>query len=85
MGSAQQKLEKLEQYRVLSLIVAIGLLILSVLTGWEWLDWPRALAWAAAAVVTVLEARVLERLGRNARTTYLFALLYLLVAILCLV
>jgi hypothetical protein len=87
MGEADdaRKLERLEMYRIGAMVVAIGLLLVSIVMGWDWLMWPRAIAWSVAAVVSVLEGRLLERLGRNARSAYLSALLFALVAVLSIV
>lgn len=78
-------LERLEKYRVLALVVAIGLLIVSIVLELDWLAWPRAFAWSAAGVVSLLESRVLKRMGRSPDAAYLRAVLFFLVAVLCLV
>jgi hypothetical protein len=80
-----RRLEKLEQTRLIAVVAAIGFLLLSVFTGWTWLDWPRAIAWGVAAVTAVLEGRQLERMGRNARSAYLIAALFALMAVLAVV
>jgi len=77
-------LDRLEKYRVLALVVAFGLLLVSIVFELEWLVWPRALAWCAGGVVMLLESRVLKRMGRSPDAAYLWAALYFLVGILCL-
>ena len=78
-------LERLEKARLVAVVAAAGLLVLSIVFDVAWLDWPRAIAWSAAAVVSFLESRVLKRMGRSPDGAYLRAALFLLVAILCVV
>ena len=78
-------LEQLERARLLAIVVAIGLLVVSIVLDVDWLDWPRAFAWAAAAVVSLFESRVLKRMGRSPDGAYLRAALFLLVAVLSVV
>lgn len=77
-------LVRLEKYRLFALVAAIALLIVSIAFEIEWLAWPRALAWSAAGVIMILETRILKRMGRDADAGYLWAAIYFLIALLCL-
>jgi len=75
------KLHRLGRYRLVALIAAMACLILSLLLeDGRWLDWPRAAAWSAAGVISVLEARVCKKLGRNADGYWFRAIMMFLVA-----
>jgi hypothetical protein len=74
----------LGKLRVAMMIVAIALLVLQ--QGFDLpLAWPRALAWTAAGVIGIKEARVVKRLGRSPDGYYLRAVLSFVVAALCIV
>ncbi|MGE0791603.1 MAG: hypothetical protein AB7S26_38360 [Sandaracinaceae bacterium] len=73
-------LAKLEKVRMMAMILAIGMLFVSIAFDLDVLDYPRAAAWATAGIVSILEARVLKRMGRDPDISYLWAVLYFLVA-----
>jgi hypothetical protein len=81
----EKKLAKLGHYRIGAIIVAIVLLLMSIVFDLDWLDWPRAIAWSTAGVVSILEGRLLSRMSRDARGAYLRAVMFFVVALLCIV
>jgi hypothetical protein len=77
-------LNRLGKYRLIALICALGCLFLSLfLENGRWLDWPRAIAWTTAGVISVLEGRLMKKLGRDADFCWLRAVVMFLVAIYC--
>ena len=80
------QLERLNKYRMIALICALGLLILSWFFEHTTIfNVGRAIAWGAAGVFSVLEARLLKKLGRDADFTWLRAVFFFFVAICCLI
>ena len=70
-----------EKLRIAALIVAFSCTLATMLLeGFEWLAWPRAIAWAVAAVFSLFEARAMKRLGRDNDYAILRAILFLIVA-----
>lgn len=78
-------LERLDRYRLIALVTAVALLIVSIVFDVDWLAWPRAIAWAAAGVISILEGRIHKRMGHNPGGAYLRAALFFLVALLCVI
>jgi len=79
-------LAKLEKFRLIALICAVSLLILSWFFDHDRVfDIGRAIAWGAAGVITVLEARLVKKLGRDADFTWLRAAFFFVIAIACVV
>ena len=75
--------ERFEKLRVLGICIAIGLLVLSLVTEWPYLHWLRALAWIGAGTAGYFEARALKRLGRDPDAMYLRAVMCVLVGVMC--
>lgn len=70
-----------EKLRIAALIVAFSCSLASaVLDGFEWLVWPRAIAWAVAGIFSIMEARAMKRLGRDNDYAILRAILLWVVA-----
>jgi hypothetical protein len=66
-------LVRLEKLRLIALIFAMSCSLVSIAFDIDWLLWPRAFGWAAAAVVAGYEARAEKRLGRDPDGSWLRA------------
>jgi hypothetical protein len=75
--------ERLEKLRMLALIIAFGLLALSLVLDMPWLHWPRGLAWAAAGIASIYEGRAYKRMGRDPDSAYLRGVLCIIVGVVC--
>lgn len=81
--SRKDDYELWEKLRVGSIVVAMALLVVSLITGAEWLHYIRGLAFITAGVCGYLEARALVRLGRDPDAMYLRALMCVLFGVIC--
>lgn len=75
------ELERLEVYRLMAAGVAIGLGVIEIWLDTDVLDIPRALAWAAGAVICWLQSRVLRRMGESPYRAYALGIVMVLFAI----
>ncbi|HSO36203.1 MAG TPA: hypothetical protein VLT33_26935 [Labilithrix sp.] len=73
-------LVRLEKLRLIALIFAMTCSLGSIAFDIDWLLWPRAFGWAAAAVIAGLEARAEKRLGRDPDGSWLRAGLFAVAA-----
>lgn len=78
-----QAVERFEKLRVFAIVVAVGLLALSLLLDIPWIHYPRGLAWGAAGMFSFYEGRAVKRLGRDPDASYLRGALCVLVGIIC--
>jgi hypothetical protein len=74
----------LEKARIAALIIAAVLLALDLATDLP-LAWPRAITWSVVGLLTIKEGRVVKRLGRSPDAYYLRAILYFVVAVVCII
>jgi general stress protein CsbA len=79
------KFERLEKLRYLTLIIAFGASLASLLVDIDWLVWVDALGWLAGALVCARQAQIAKRLGRDPDATWLQAVLFGVIAAICLV
>jgi len=77
-------LARLEKLRLAARILALVLLVAAIALEVAWLYYAEAAAWATSGVVSLLEARVLRRLGRDPDMAYLWAVAAFVCAVLCL-
>jgi hypothetical protein len=71
--------------RLAAVVLAVGLSLLGVALEIHWFHIPRAAAWAAGGLFSILEGRAQGRLGRDGDGCYLRAALLALLAIGCFV
>jgi hypothetical protein len=70
-----------EKLRIAALIVAFSCTFAAMLLeGFEWLAWPRAIAWGVAGIFSLCESRAMKRLGRDNDYAILRAILFFIVA-----
>ena len=70
-----------EKLSIAALIVAFSCTLASMLLeGFEWLAWPRAIAWGIAGIFSLFEAGAMKRLGRDNDYAILRAILFFIVA-----
>lgn len=78
-------LRRIERCRQLTVLGALASLVTSSLLEIAWLDWARAVLWASAGGIAMLESPMRGRVGRSQDSAYLWAILAFLVAALCLI
>jgi hypothetical protein len=79
------EVERFEKARIFCLIIAVGLLVISIAFDITWMHWPRALAWAAAGAASIYEGKARKRLGRDPDACYLRGVFCVVVGVLCIV
>ncbi|MCC6877993.1 MAG: hypothetical protein IT378_27020 [Sandaracinaceae bacterium] len=79
-----ERLERLQRYRLIAVIAAAVMLVIAIVFDTGWLDWPRAAAWGTAAVISLIEARLHQRLGHSTDGAYLRAVVLGLAALITL-
>lgn len=62
---ADRDSQKWERLFFVSFFVAIALLLAQIVLDWAFLDWPRAGAWTAAGVFSILQGLAERRAGRD--------------------
>ena len=70
-----------EKARMAALVIAFGLLALSIALDISWLHWPRGVAWVAAGLASIFEGRAYKRMRRDPDSRYLRGALCMIVAV----
>ena len=78
-----QAVERFEKLRVLAIVIAFGLLALSLVLDIGWIHYPRGLAWGVAGIFSFYEGRAVKRLGRDPDASYLRSALCVIVGVIC--
>lgn len=78
-------IERLEKLRLLSLLVAVVLLILSIVLDVALLDWLRGIAWMVAGGTCFLQARIVKRDGGDPDMFYIRGAILALIGVVAII